>query len=160
MMDDQLIRAQASAAEIACGRISPPRLAALRDSFEEACRLPAEAGWESKAAAHAAFFAVLAEAAEAAGDPAASSVLASGGQLARELMITAGRGCDGIVVNSRRRFLEHLRGGDPGGATLELEDHLRILRVMCRLAGRGGRARARDAVLTSVAQALIPAADR
>ncbi|HEX6448722.1 MAG TPA: FCD domain-containing protein [Trebonia sp.] len=157
MMDDQLIRAQASAAEIACGQISPAWLAALRDSFEEACRLRAEAGWESKAAAHAAFFTILAE---AAGDPAAAAMLLSGGEVALELMITAGRGCDGIVVNSRRRFLEHLRGGDPGGAALELEDHLRILRVMCRLAGRGGRAPARDAVLTSVAQALIPAADR
>jgi hypothetical protein len=67
MMDDQLIRAQAG-----------------------------EAGWEQRAAAHAAFFTVLAEA--AAGDPAATALLASGGELARELMITAGRGCDGIVV--------------------------------------------------------------
>ena len=54
-MDDHLIRAQASAAEIACGQISPPRLQALRESFEEACRLPAETGWETRAAAHAAF---------------------------------------------------------------------------------------------------------
>ena len=121
-MDDQLIRAQAGAAEIACGRISPPRLQALRESFEEACRLPAETGWEQRAAAHAAFFTVLAEA--AAGDPAAAALLTSGGELARELMITAGRGCDGIVVNSRRRFLDCLRGADPGGAAQELEDHL------------------------------------
>jgi DNA-binding FadR family transcriptional regulator len=155
-MDDQLIRAQASAAEIASGRISPPRLRVLRESFEEACRLSAEAGWESRAAAHAAFFTVLAE---TAGDPAVSAVLASGGELARELMITAGRGCDGIVVNSRRRFLDCLRSGDPGGAALELEDHLRILRVMFRLAGRGGRAPARGRALTA-ATALIPAADR
>jgi DNA-binding GntR family transcriptional regulator len=156
-MDDQLIRAQASAAEIACGRISPPRLQALRESFEEACRLPAETGWEQRAAAHAAFFTVLAGA--AAGNPAAAALLASGGELARELMIAAGRGCDGIVVNSRRRFLDCLRSGDPGGAALELEDHLRILRVMCRLVGRGSRASARDRALTA-AMALIPAADQ
>jgi hypothetical protein len=87
-------------------------------------------------------------------------VLASGGELARELMITAGRGCDGIVVNSRRRLLDCLRGADPGGAARELEDHLRILRVMCRLAGRGGRVPARDGALASAATALIPAADR
>jgi DNA-binding GntR family transcriptional regulator len=146
MMDDQLIRAQGGAAEVACGRIGPPHLAALRESFEEACRLPAEAGWERKAAAHAAFFTILAEA--AAGHPAAAAMLASGGELARELMITAGRGCDGIVVNSRRRLLEHLRGADPGGAAQELEDHLRILRVMCRLAGRGARP-ARDRALAA-----------
>ena len=155
-MDDQPIRAQAGAAEIACGRISPPRLQAYRQSFEDACRLPAETGWEQRAAAHAAFFTVLAE---AAGNPAAAALLASGGELARELMITAGRGCDGIVVNSRRRFLDCLRSGDPGGAALELEDHLRILRVMCRLVGRGSRAPARDRALTA-AMALIPAADQ
>jgi hypothetical protein len=97
MMDDQLIRAQAG-----------------------------EVGWEQRAAAHAAFFTVLAEV--AAGDPAAAALLASDGELARELMITAGRGCDGIVVNSRRRFLDCPRGADPGGAARELEDHLATVR--------------------------------
>jgi len=148
-MDDHLIGAQAGAAEIVCGQISPPRLAALRESFGEACRLPAEA-WEQRAAAHAAFFTVLAEG--AAADPAAAALLLAGGELARELMITAGRGCDGIVVNSRRRFLDCLRGADPGGAARELEDHLRILRVMCRLAGRAGWAHpapARDRALAT-----------
>jgi DNA-binding FadR family transcriptional regulator len=86
----------------------------------------AQAGLEQRAAAHAAFFTVLAEA--AAGNPAAAALLASGGELARELMIAAGRGCDGIVVNSRRRFLDCLRSGDPGGAARELEDHLATVR--------------------------------
>lgn len=58
---DELIRAQASAAEIACGRMTPRSLTALRESVEAACRLPANAGWERKAAAHAAFLTVLAD---------------------------------------------------------------------------------------------------
>jgi DNA-binding FadR family transcriptional regulator len=131
-MYDQLIQVQASAAQIACGRMSSPRLKALRESLEQTCRLPADSEWERKAAAHAAFFAVLAEAAD---DPVVAPVLVSVAEVAYDLMITAGRAADGIVINSRRRFLECLRAGDPDGAALELEDHLRILHVMCRLIG-------------------------
>lgn len=48
-MYDQLIHAQASAAEMACGRMSPQRLKALHESLEETCRLPADAGWDRRA---------------------------------------------------------------------------------------------------------------
>jgi len=131
-MYDQLIRAQASAAEIACRRMSPRSLAALHESTDAACRLPADAEWDRKAAAHAAFLSVLAE---AAGDPVVAPVLVSGGDLAYELMLTAGRAANGIVTNSRRRFLDRLRVGDAEGAALELELHFRTLQFMCRLAG-------------------------
>jgi DNA-binding GntR family transcriptional regulator len=142
-MYDQLIQAQANAAEIACGRMSPPRLKALHESLEATCRLPADAGWERKAAAHAAFFGLLAAAAD---DPVVAPVLLSGGELAHALMTTAGRAADGIVINSRRRFLECVRAGDAEGAALELEEHLRILHVMCRLTGarRDERSSTRD----------------
>jgi hypothetical protein len=46
-----------------------------------------------------------------------------------------GAGPDGIVINSRRRVLEYLRSGDADTAALEMEKHLRILRVMWRLSG-------------------------
>jgi DNA-binding FadR family transcriptional regulator len=137
-MYDQLIGALASSAEIACGRMSPPCLRALRESFEKACRLSADAGWERKAAAHSAFFTVLAD---AIGDPVVAPVLVSGAELAYDLMIMAGRAADGIVINSRRRLLECLRVGDARGAALELEEHLRILHVMGRLTGRRRGAR-------------------
>jgi DNA-binding GntR family transcriptional regulator len=130
-MDDQRIYAQANAAEIACTRMSRQRLKALHESLAETCRLPADAGWDRKAAAHAAFLTLLAEASD---DPAVAPVLVRGGELAYDLMIRAGRASDGIVINSRRRFLGWLRAGDAQGAALELEEHLRILDVMCRLA--------------------------
>lgn len=129
-MYNQLIQAQADAAEIAFGRMSPSRLEALHERFEEACRLPAEAGWDRKAAAHAAFLRVLAEAAD---DPAVVMELVSGAGLAYDLMVTAGRTADRIVIHSRRRVLESLRAGDAAAAALELGEHLRILHVMCRL---------------------------
>jgi DNA-binding GntR family transcriptional regulator len=132
-MYEPVFRALASAAEIACRRMTSAQLTALHGRVEEACQLPIAAGWDRKAAAHADFFRVLAE---VGGDPVAAPVLVSGGELAYDLMVTAGRPADGIVVNSRRRFLESLRTGDAAGAALELEDHFRILHVMCRLTGR------------------------
>lgn len=131
-MYDQLIQAQATAAQCACKRIGPPGLKALHESVREACQLPADAGWEQKAAAHAAFFSVLAEAAD---DSVIASVLAGGSGLAYDLMMMTGRAANGMVINSRRRFLERLDDGDPEGAARVLEEHLRILHFMCRLAG-------------------------
>jgi hypothetical protein len=63
-MYDHLIETQAKAAEIVYGRMSPSRLTALHESLEKACQLPANAAWDQKAAAHAAFFTVMAEAAD------------------------------------------------------------------------------------------------
>ncbi len=59
-----------------------------------------------------------------------------------DLMIGAGRAADGIVVNSRRRMLVHLRAGDPDEAAFEMEKHLRVLRFMRRLAASPDRASA------------------
>jgi DNA-binding GntR family transcriptional regulator len=131
-MYDPLIETQIKAAEIACGRMSPSRLKTLRESLENACLLPPDAGWDQKAAAHAAFFTVMAEAAD---DPVSSPVLATGAELAYELMVTVGRTASQIVINSRRRVLDHLRTGDATAAALELGSHLRTLRFMGRLTG-------------------------
>jgi WhiB family transcriptional regulator, redox-sensing transcriptional regulator len=141
-MYDQLIQAQATAAQFACKRIGPLGLKALHENVEEACQLPADAEWVQKGAAHAAFFRVLAEVAD---DPVIAPVLVSGSELAFDLMMMAGRAAHGIVINSRRRFLECLDAGDPEGAARALEEHLRILHFMCRMAGRLRRERRREA---------------
>ena len=127
-MYDQLIQAQATAAQFACTRVSPPRLKALHDSVEEASRLPADAGWDKKAAAHAAFFTVLAEAAD---DAVIAAVLVSGGELAYDLMMMAGRAAHGIVINSRPplpktpgRGRPRGRGADARGAPLHPPLHV------------------------------------
>jgi hypothetical protein len=39
-----------------------------------------------------------------------------------------------MITSSRQRLLARLRAGDADGAALEMEDHLRILHYMCRLA--------------------------
>lgn len=51
-------------------------------------------------------------------------------------MIAAGRAADGMITSSRQRLLAHLSGGDPEGAALEMEKHLRGLHCMGRLAKR------------------------
>lgn len=146
-MYSYLIETQAQAAEIGCGRMSPSRLKALHESFEKACQLPADAGWDEKAVAHAAFFTVLAAIDD---DPVSAPVLATGAELAYDLMVRADWTASQILINSRWRLLDHLRAGDAAAAAVELGDHLRILHFMCRLTGtwRGEEQADRDRVLS------------
>lgn len=48
-MDDELIRVCALATRVACQRMTPTHLKALRDSVEQACCLPARTAWDRKA---------------------------------------------------------------------------------------------------------------
>ena len=123
-MTGELIELQVSAVRNACGQMTALHLKALHDSIEQACRIPAEFWWDRKAAAHAEIFNVLAD---AVNEPLAGRVLSSGAGLAYDLMIAAGRAEDGMITSSRRRLLEHLSGGDPEAAALEMEKHLRLL---------------------------------
>jgi DNA-binding FadR family transcriptional regulator len=132
-MNEELMRILSTATSLACREITSPRPAALQASLDQACAVPSDLGWERKAAAHAEFFTALAD---AAGDPRLRPVLGQCARLAYDLMITAGRGADGIVTNSRKRVLAHLRVGDTEQAGLEMEKHLRMLHFMTRLTGR------------------------
>ena len=62
-MDDELIRVCAVATRVACQRMTPPDLKALRDSVEQACCLPARTAWYRKVTAHAEIANLLADAA-------------------------------------------------------------------------------------------------
>ena len=131
-----MIRAQAMAARIACERMTMVRLTRLHDSVERACGLAARPRWDGKAAAHAEIFNLLADAAD---DPRLTESVAS----ARELIVAVGRAADGMIISSRRRLLSHLHAGDGEGADAEMENHLRALLYMRRLAlpsGTGLRA--------------------
>jgi WhiB family transcriptional regulator, redox-sensing transcriptional regulator len=128
----EVIRAQGMAIHAACWQLSGQRLEGLRRRVEQAVRLPARSGWDRKAAAHAEIFNLLADAAR---DSVPRQVLNSGTDLAYDLMMAAGPAADGIIANSWRRMLACLRAGDPGGAADEMENQLRILYFMSRLAG-------------------------
>ena len=130
---EELIGAQALAARTACEQMTAPAMKRLLDSVERASSLPTRPGWERKAAAHAEFFHLLAD---VAGDRAAGT-LTGQTRLISDLMRTAGPAVNGMITSSRRRLLTRLRAGDADGAELEVEQHLRILHYMGRLAASG-----------------------
>lgn len=132
----ELIDAEATAVRIACGRMTAPHLKEVRDSVDRACRVPAALGWDTKARAHAEIFTVLAA---GVNDPVVAPVLSMGARLACHLMMTAGRGTDGITAASRRRLLAHLLAGDADAAALEMERHLSTLHLASRLANSQAR---------------------
>lgn len=132
-MDDELILVCALATRIACQRMTPPHLKALRDSVEQARCMPAEAGWDRKATAHAEIINLLAE---AAADPILALLVRNVPGALHDLMITVGPAASGIIASSRRRLLALITAGDAEGAASEMEQHLNGLRWMRRL-GRG-----------------------
>jgi DNA-binding FadR family transcriptional regulator len=129
-MPYDLIEAQAMAARVACEQMTGPALQAMRDSVQLASSLPAKPRWEHKATAHAEIFRLLADAA------GTLHALTGEAGLVRDLMLTVGPGADGLITNSRRRLLACLHAGDADGAAAEMEDHLRVLHFMARLARR------------------------
>jgi DNA-binding GntR family transcriptional regulator len=132
-MDDELIRVCAVAARAACRRMTPRYLKALHDSVKQACCLPSRFDWDRKVIAHAEIVSLLAD---AAGDPALTTLLRDvPGQL-HELMMAVGPAASGIAAGSRHRLLALLQAGDADGAAREMEQHLGVLLWMRRLSGR------------------------
>lgn len=127
---EKMIRVQAMAARTACERMTPLALETWHDSVERASRLPTRPGWERKAAAHAEIFRLLTSLVDG---PAAADQRAWTRQI-RDLMLAAGPAANGMIINSRQRLLEHLREGDADGAALEVENHLKVLHFMWRVA--------------------------
>jgi DNA-binding FadR family transcriptional regulator len=127
---EELIRVQATAARVACGRMTTLALQSLRDSVERASCLPSRPRWESKVAAHAEIFQLLAD---AAGSPAATDPKSSQVRVIRDMMRTVGPVANGIITGSRRRLLACLDAGNADGAAQEMESHLRALHFMALL---------------------------
>jgi DNA-binding GntR family transcriptional regulator len=130
---EELIRLQVMAARIACEQLTGPALQLLLDSVERACCLPTRPGWERKAAAHAEIFHLLVG---VAGGPAAAARHGGQARLIRDLMCAVGPAANGMITSSRWRLIARLRAGDADGAALEMENHLRALHYMGRLARR------------------------
>ena len=129
-MDERLIQVQAATC-IACLRMTATHLKALHDIVDHASCLPARSEWERKAAAHAKIFGLLAEVAD---DPAMAAVLTGAARSMQGLMLAAGRRADGMTSSSRQRLQACLRAGDADGAAFAMEQYLRGLHFMWRLA--------------------------
>ena len=81
----------------------------------------ADAAWDRKAAAHAEFHHLLAE---ATGAPGYALIARSIGGSLREMITLAGPAAEDLIIASRRRMLRHLACRDADGAAREMEDHM------------------------------------
>lgn len=132
-MNDELIEVQAAAIRAICGRLTAARLEDIRRSVDYACQIPGTIGWDRRAAAHAEVFALLADAAVAAGNPALAQVLNSGVGTAYQLMLTAGPSAAAVTASSRRHLLACLSAADCDGAAHETENYFRTMDFMGRM---------------------------
>lgn len=119
-------------ARVACAQRTPQDLHALRDSIGRACALPVDAAWDRKAAAHAEFHRLLAEATGASGYGLLARFIHGSLQ---EIITRAGLAAEDLIIASRRRLLGHLESRDADGAAREMEDNLaRLLQHVLDLA--------------------------
>ena len=121
MTRSALMLMQSTFARVACEQRTPRDLYVLRASVDQACALPAEAAWDRKAAAHAEFHCLLA-------DATGMSVVALlaryiSGSL-QDLITRAGPSAEHLIIDSRHRLLGHLETRDEDGAAREMEAHL------------------------------------
>jgi GntR family transcriptional regulator, transcriptional repressor for pyruvate dehydrogenase complex len=114
-----LIQVQSTFARVACEQLTPQDLHALRASVDRACALPADAAWDRKAAAHAEFHHLLAE---ATGAPGHALLARSVGGSLQEMITLAGPAAENLIIASHRRLLGHLVSRDADGAAREMED--------------------------------------
>jgi GntR family transcriptional regulator, transcriptional repressor for pyruvate dehydrogenase complex len=132
-MDNELIRVCALATRVACQRMTPPHLRALRDSVEQACCLPTRTAWDRKVTAHAEVVNLLAD---ATADPVVTLLVRNVPGALHDLMITVGPAASGIVASSRRRLVALITAGDAYGAAREMEQHLKgLLWMQCLARG-------------------------
>jgi GntR family transcriptional regulator, transcriptional repressor for pyruvate dehydrogenase complex len=121
MTRSALMLVQSTFARVACEQRTPQDLQALLASVDQAGALPADAAWNRKAAAHAEFHRLLAEATGAWGY---ALLAASVGGSLEELITLAGPAAEELIIASRRRMLGHLASRDADGAAREMEDHM------------------------------------
>jgi len=127
-----VISVLSAATRIACGQMTPQHLDALHVSVELASGLSARPDWGPKATAHAELFNVLGD---LAGDGDLARLVSSAAGRLQGLVLTVGPAADGIILSSRRRLLRQLGTWDAEGAAREMEQHLKCLHFMGRLAG-------------------------
>jgi DNA-binding GntR family transcriptional regulator len=138
MTEDAVISVVSAATRIACKQMTLQHLDALQASLEQASGLSAKPDWGRKATAHAELFNVLGD---LAGDGDLARLVSSAARQLHGLVLTIGPAADGIILSSRRRLLRQLRAGNADGAAREMEQHLKGLHFMGRLACGASSAR-------------------
>lgn len=116
-----LVMVQSTFARVACEQRTSQALHALWASVGRACALPADVSWDRKAAAHAEFHHLLAEATGASGYALMARSISGSMQ---QMIALAGPAAEDFIIASRHRMLGHLACRDADGAAREMEDHM------------------------------------
>jgi GntR family transcriptional regulator, transcriptional repressor for pyruvate dehydrogenase complex len=138
MTDEAVISVLSAVTRMACTQMTPQHLDALHASVELASGLPARPDWARKATTHAELFSVLGD---LAGDGDLVPLVSPAAGRLRGLVLTVGPAADGLILSSRRRLLRQLRARDADAAAREMEQHLKGLHYMGRLACAASPAR-------------------
>jgi GntR family transcriptional regulator, transcriptional repressor for pyruvate dehydrogenase complex len=121
MTKPALLLLQSLLVRIASARRTQHDLQALQHSVTKACRLSSSTAWDRRAAAHADFHRLVAEATGAPEFALLARLVSGSMQL---LIEAAGPSAEDLIVASRRRLLSHLEAGDADRAAQEMADHL------------------------------------
>ena len=136
MTRSALVLVQSTFARIACAQRTTNHLRVLRDNVGQAYALPPAEAWDRKAAAHAQFYCLLADATGTSGFALLARFIDSSLQ---DMITQAGPSAEDLIIASRYRLLGHLEARDADAAAQEMEDHL------TRLWGRTANAPATQA---------------
>lgn len=124
MTDHAIMRLQAEFARTASRQRTEADLRMLRESADRASRLDVGA-WDSRAAAHAEFHCLLAD---ATGGSAYSLLARLTSGSVRDMITLAGPDAAGLIAATHRRLIRHLEERDAGDAAGEMERYLALLR--------------------------------
>ena len=83
--------------------------------------MPPGEAWEDKAAAHAQFHCLLAD---ATGTPGFALLARFVSSSLHDLIVQAGPSTEGLIITSHRRLLGHLEARDAEAAAREMGDHI------------------------------------
>jgi DNA-binding GntR family transcriptional regulator len=131
MTPDALVLIQSAVVRAACEQRTEQDLVALRASLAHAASVPDGESWERRAAAHAEFHNLLAD---ATGNPVLAILVRSITSTLRDVMVAGGPAAGEVIVSSRGRLLHHLRARDAESAAGEIEENLGRLVAMGRRA--------------------------
>ena len=122
LTDHAIMRLQAEFARTASYQRTEADLWLLRENCDMASRLDGD--WPSRAAAHAEFHRLLAD---ATGGSAYSLLARLISGSVRDMITRAGPDAGDVITTAHRRLTRHLEQRDPDGATLEMEHFLTLL---------------------------------
>lgn len=122
MTDHAIIRLEAEFARVAGIQRTESGLRVLRESVDRASRV--NGAWEARAATHAEFFRLLADATGGSAYYLLAHLISGS---VRDMITRAGPGAGELILRTHRRLIRLLEDRDADGAAEEMERYLALL---------------------------------